>query len=59
MHVDLPMYSTCPDGRGDHLEEVGLEHHSDHAYKQHLACLRWAVEEHAFWGLDADMLEEL
>jgi hypothetical protein len=27
--------------------------------KQHLACSRRAVEEHAFWGLDANMLEEL
>ena len=35
-------------GGGDHLEEVGLECCGDHAREQHLACPRWAVEEHAF-----------
>jgi len=46
-------------GGGDHLEEVGLERRGDRAREQRLARPWWAVEEHAFWGFDADALEEL
>ena len=47
------------DGGGDHFEEVGLESRGDCASEERLACPGWAVEEHAFRGLDADALEEL
>ena len=47
------------DGGGDHLEKVGLERRGDGAREQRFARSGWAVEEHAFGGLDADALEEL